>query len=194
MARWRRAWEETNIDRILVPGILAGMIAAIPMGLFVMIASGTYEDRGFYAPMYDITSLLGDETVARSVQEAASGNLFFLVAEPMLFGVAMHLMVGAFYGAIFAAVARVVPSRASTVLTGIVYGLLVMVLMSFIVVPVADAILEGSERLRSPPTTVGWGTFTLQHVIYGLVLGWWPWLRPQEARSRPSARADRRPQ
>jgi hypothetical protein len=30
------------------------------------------------------------------------------------------------------------------------------------------------------PEIVGWGTFTIEHVIYGFVLGLWPALRPQD--------------
>ena len=175
----------SSIDRILVPGILAGMVAAVPMGIFSMIAAATYQHRGFFTPMYHITSLLGDDTAARSLQEAASGDVFFFVPEPAIFGVAMHLVVGGFFGAIFAVVARgviarVPPSRASIIAVGVAYALFVMLLMSLVLVPAADAVLSGEERVSSFASVAGWGTFTIQHVIYGLVLGLWPVFRPQD--------------
>jgi len=175
----------SSIDRIVVPGILAGMVGAVPMGLFSMIAAATYQHRGFFTPMYHIASLLGDDTAARSLQGAASGDVFFFVLEPTIFGVAMHLVVGGFFGAIFsvvarAVVARIVPSRASIIAVGVAYALLVMLLMSLVLVPAADAVLSGEERVSSFASVAGWGTFTTQHVIYGLVLGLWPVFRPQD--------------
>lgn len=189
----------SSIDRILVPGILAGMVAGVPMGIFSMIAAATYQQRGFFTPMYHITSLLGDDTAARSLQKAASGDVFFFVPEPTIFGVAMHLVVGGFFGAIFsvvarAVVARVLPSRTvpfrpSIIAVGVAYALLVMLLMSLVLVPAADAVLSGEERVSSFASVAGWGTFTIQHVIYGLVLGLWPVFRPQDFTS--AARAER---
>jgi len=190
----------SSIDRILVPGILAGMVAAVPMGLFSLIAAATYQHRGFFTPMYHIASLLGDDTAARSLQAAASGDVFFFVPEPAIFGVAMHLVVGGFFGAIFALVARVLlsrvepsqalPSRASIIAVGVVYALLVMLLMSFVLVPAADAVLSGEERVSSFASVAGWGTFTIQHVIYGLVLGVWPVFRPQDFISAARAESE----
>lgn len=185
----------SSIDRILVPGILAGMVAAVPMGLFSMIAAATYQHRSFFTPMYHIASLLGDDTAARSLQEAASGDVFFFVPEPTIFGVAMHLVVGGFFGAIFsvvarAVVARVLPSRASIIAVGVAYALLVMLLMSLVLVPAADAVLSGEERVSSFASVAGWGTFTIQHVIYGLVLGLWPVFRPQDFTSAARAESE----
>lgn len=185
----------SSIDRIVVPGILAGMVAAVPMGLFSMIAAATYQHRGFFLPMYHIASLLGDDTAARSLQEAASGDVFFFVPEPAIFGVAMHLVVGGFFGAVFAVVARAVvarigPSPASIIAVGVVYALLVMLLMSFVLVPAADAVLSGEERVSSFASVAGWGTFTIQHVIYGLVLGLWPVFRPQDFTSAVRAESE----
>jgi hypothetical protein len=200
----------SSIDRIVVPGILAGMVAAVPMGIFSMIAAATYQHRGFFLPMYHIASLLGDDTAARSLQEAARGDVFFFVPEPAIFGVAMHLMVGGFFGAIFAVVARVLlsrvepsralpsralpsralPSRASIIAVGVVYALLVMLLMSLVLVPAADAVLSGEERVSSFASVAGWGTFTIQHVIYGLVLGLWPVFRPQDFTSAVRAESE----
>jgi len=195
----------SSIDRIVVPGILAGMVAAVPMGIFSMIAAATYQHRGFFLPMYHIASLLGDDTAARSLQEAARGDVFFFVPEPAIFGVAMHLVVGGFFGAIFAVVARVLlfrvepsrvepsralPSRASIVAVGVVYALLVMLLMSLVLVPAADAVLSGEERVSSFASVAGWGTFTIQHVIYGLVLGLWPVFRPQDFTSAVRAESE----
>ena len=172
--------ETSGIDRILVPGILSGMAAAVAMGLLAMIAAATYQHRGFFTPMYQITALLGDGTIERSVQAAARGSLFLLVPEPMLFGVAMHLLIGGFFGGMFALVARAVPARLSLVVVGPVFGLVVLVVMSLALVPLADAAMSGDRRIPSYAGLAGWWTFTVAHVIYGLVLGLWSVWRPQD--------------
>lgn len=192
MVSGRRRWDPEQIDRILVPGILAGMAAATAMGLFAMIAAATYQHRGFYTPLYRIASLLGDDTVVRSLREAAGGDPFYFVPEPVFFGAGTHLMVGAFFGAVYAVVTPPPRSRLISILTGIIYGLLVMLAMGLVLVPAADALLGRAERLPDLPSMAGWWTFTFQHLIYGLVLGWWPWLRPGEVRERPSPSAERR--
>jgi len=181
--------ETSGIDRILIPGILSGMVAAVAMGIFAMIAAATYQHRGFFTPMYQITALLGDGTMGRSVQEAARGNMFLLVPEPMLFGVAMHLLIGGFFGGMFALVARAVPRRLSLFVVGPVFGLVVMVVMSFALVPLADAAMSGDRRVSSYAGLSGWWTFTSAHVIYGLVLGLWSVWRPQDF-SRAEKRAE----
>lgn len=192
MAFGRRPWDAANIDRILVPGILAGMVAAIPMGLFAMIAAATYQHRGFYTPMYHIASLLTDEPILLSLKEAARGDLFFLDTQTVFFGVATHLAVSAFFGAIFALVAWIAGSRMRIVLAGLAYGLLIMVFMGFVLLPVVAAVLGGGELVSSMPSVAGWWTFTFQHIIFGLVLGLWPWLGPRDVPSRFTAWAERR--
>jgi hypothetical protein len=39
------------------------------------------------------------------------------------------------------------------------------------------------------PVLAGWGTFTIEHAIYGAVLGLWPLLRRSEARAMRPAQA-----
>jgi hypothetical protein len=172
--------EASSIDRLLMPGILAGLVAAAAMGIFLMTAAATYQHRGFYTPMYHIASLLGDDTVERSVPASVNGEIFMLVPESLMAGVAIHLVVGGFFGGLFALVARTELAQRAIVAAGVVYGLAVMVVMGLVVVPLADGALSGDPRVASFPRVAGWLTFVVAHVIYGLVLGLWVVLRPQD--------------
>jgi uncharacterized membrane protein YedE/YeeE len=71
-------------------------------------------------------------------------------------------------------------AQRAIVAAGVVYGLAVMVVMGLVVVPLADGALSGDPRVASFPRVAGWLTFVVAHVIYGLVLGLWVVLRPQD--------------
>jgi hypothetical protein len=181
--------EASSIDRLLMPGILAGLVAAAAMGIFLMTAAATYQHRGFYTPMYHIASLLGDTTVESSVPASVNGEIFMLVPEPLITGVAIHLVVGGVFGGLFALVARTELAQRAILVAGVLYGLAVMVVMGLLVVPLADAALSGDPRVASFPSVAGWLTFAVAHVIYGLVLALWVVVRPQDVGAAP-ARSD----
>jgi len=186
-----RAQQPTGIDRILVPGILAGMVAAVPMALLAMVVSATIHERGFFTPLYLITSLVGDGAISRSLRQAAQGQQFTALVEPLVFGSAVHLTLGAFFGALFAALAQKVPKRL-TLAASVAYALVVMLVMVFILVPLADAGLSGPRSLEGLVSQAGLWTLIGQHVVFGLVVGWWPWLRPRPLRQRLRAPAPMR--
>jgi hypothetical protein len=79
----------------------------------------------------------------------------------------------ALYGVIFRFLVRTFQlPGAAAVLGGILYSLLVMLFMSFVVLPIV--------WLSEMPALVGWPSFTVEHLLFGLVLGFWPVLRPQD--------------
>jgi len=55
---------------------------------------------------------------------------------------------------------------------GMVYGVLVMLVMSFIVAPIVGA--PNFFQL------LGWPTWTIGHLLFGMVVGLWPVLRLQD--------------
>ena len=59
-----------NIDRLLVPGVLAGMVAAIPMALVATLVTA-FQDRGFLRPAYQVAFVIvGDPSpLQREVYE-----------------------------------------------------------------------------------------------------------------------------
>jgi hypothetical protein len=169
-------------------GALIGAGAAIVMAMFAMIAAASYQGTGFFTPMYHIaSSILDPSEMMRSMQAAAGGDAFVFSAGPAIVGFALHLLTGAFWGAVFGVI--VFTARLHGVvglIVGIVYGLLVMLFMAFIGLPVVAAVFGGGDPISDMPRLAGWGTFTIEHAIYGAVLGVWPLLRrsSQAATSR----------
>jgi hypothetical protein len=173
-------------------GALLGAVAAIVMAMFALIAAATYQSTGFFTPLYHIaSSVLDPSTMMRSMQGAGGGDTFVFSAGPAVVGLALHLLTGAFWGAIFGLL--VSTGRLGGLiglLAGIVYGLAVMVVMAFIGLPIVAAVFGGGDAISDMPRLAGWGTFTIEHAIYGAVLGLWPLLRSS---SRVAMRRATRP-
>ena len=62
---------------------------------------------------------------------------------------------------------------APPVVAGVVFGLAIMVFMSVITLPITAAVLGGGRPIEEMPSMVGWGTFSIEHAMFGLVLGIW---------------------
>jgi hypothetical protein len=169
------------IDRALVPGVLAGIVAAVVMGLFAMIAAATYRHLPFSTPLREIAVLANPELAAPPAQQASGGQQLGIARELVVFAGAIHLAVGAFFGALFGLVARGARLRGSgAVAAGILYGLGVIALMSVVVLPAAGRLSGAGEPISNLAGRVGWATFAAAHVLFGLVLGLWVLVRPSD--------------
>lgn len=159
-------------------GALLGVVAAVVMGMFAMIASATYHDTGFFTPLHHIASALIEPTaMMRSMEAGMAGDTFAISVGPALLGLALHLATGAFWGAIFGLIVSTGWLRGMTGLVGgIVYGLAVMVVMAFVALPLIASIFGGGDPISDMPRLAGWGTFAIEHAMYGTVLGLWPLL------------------
>lgn len=154
-------------------GAVAGMIGATMMAMYAMVASITYHHVGIFTPLYHIaTTFLAPTALQTSMQQAMAGHSFYFTLGPALVGMLVHFATGAMAGALFGVlVGRYRPGRAVTVAAGAGYGLLVMVVNAFVGLPVAAHMFGGGSTLSKMPTMVGWGTFTIEHLIFGMVLG-----------------------
>jgi hypothetical protein len=172
-------------------GALLGVVAAVVMGMFAMIASATYHDTGFFTPLHHIASALIEPTaMMRSMEAGMAGDTFAISVGPALLGLALHLATGAFWGAIFGLIVSTGWLRGVTGLVGgIVYGLAVMVVMAFLALPVIAAVFGGGEPISDMPRLAGWGTFAIEHATYGAVLGLWPLLKGSELGPRRAVEA-----
>jgi hypothetical protein len=172
-------------------GALLGVVAAVVMGMFAMIASATYHDAGFFTPLHHIASALIEPTaMMRSMEAGMAGDTFAISVGPALLGLALHLFTGAFWGAIFGLIVSTGWLRGVTGLVGgIVYGLAVMLVMAFVALPLIAAAFGGGDPISDMPRLAGWGTFTIEHAIYGAVLGLWPLLRGSQLGPRRAAEA-----
>jgi len=168
------------IERVIEAGILAGMVAAVAMGIFAATASASYLQMGFYTPMYRIAAVLDPTSMLVSLQEAEAGSpSFYFDLQPLVAGTAMHLAIAGFFGVVFALLARGLRVRGPAALpAGILYGLAVMALMGLVVLPLAADLLGGGPPIADAASIVGWPTFAAEHVLYGLTLGGWTVIRP----------------
>jgi len=179
MAADRRVEGVSSLERAIEAGILAGMVAAVPMGLFATIAAATYQHMGFFTPMYRIAAVLDPTSMLVSMQEADTGSPFYFDLQPLVAGSAMHLAIAGFFGVVFALLARSLGIRGPVALpAGVLHGLAVMALMGLVVLPLAADLLGGGRAIADTASIVGWPTFTVGHVLYGLTLGAWTVARP----------------
>jgi uncharacterized membrane protein YagU involved in acid resistance len=163
--------KDTNrLIKILIIGAIAGMIGGAVMAMYTMIATATYLHMGFFTPMYVIASpLIGRQVLMTSLHQ----GLFYFALGPALLGLVVHMMWAALYGMIFGLIAYGTHLKGVVaVISGLIYGVLVMLFMSFIMVPIV-----GAPNILN---LLGWSTWTIGHLLFGLVLGLWPVLRPRD--------------
>jgi len=181
--------KERPLERIAERGVCAGLVGSAVMGLFAMVASATYQGRGFFTPMYHAAFTVDPQTMVASLGQAAAGERFYFVRESFLVGMITYVFVGGALGALFGVAAGILRLRGARALAGgVAYGLAVMGLMSLLVLPRVGAMSGAGRPIADMGSEVGWPTFVSYFVVFGFVLGMWVYLRPQdvgEAR-RPS--------
>ncbi|WP_231390490.1 hypothetical protein [Nocardia sp. CNY236] len=154
-------------------GALAGTAASLVMAIYAMIAAATYQDTGFFTPLYHIAStFIAPDTMMNSMQQAGAGDSFFFSFGPAALGVVIHMAVGAGYGALFGVGARVARMHAAAVLAaGLGWGLVVFAISTWIGLPLAAALFDGGDPIRDMADMVGYPTFVGEHLLYGGALG-----------------------
>jgi len=154
-------------------GVLGGLAGAAVMAMYAMVVSVAVKDVGFFTPLYHIGSVFGSpEAMTTSMERAADGDAYYFTLGPALLGMVVHFMTGAIAGALFGAAAGLLRlGRLAVVAAGTLYGLLVLVVNGFVGLPIVADAFGGGEPIAEMPSMVGWGTFTVEHALYGLVLG-----------------------
>jgi hypothetical protein len=179
MAQERGSTRLAGVERAIETGMMAGMAAAVPMGILAMIASATWQHAGFYTPWYRIAAVLDPLPLQASLEEAAADRpSFYFYPQPMFAGLAVHLAIGGFFGILFVLLigALRVHGRAALAV-GVLYGPAVAALMGLLL-PVAADLLAAGPQIGDAASIVGWPTFAAWHLVYGLGLGTWAMLRP----------------
>jgi uncharacterized membrane protein YagU involved in acid resistance len=164
------ARDTRQVIPFLLLGALVGVIGGVLMAMFTMLATATYLQMGFFTPLYAIAApLIGRQTLLTSMPN----GVFYFAPGPALLGLLVHLLWSAFWGMIFGLIARGLHlTEGVAIIGGLVYGLLVMLVMIFIVMPIVGA----PDLLR----LVGTLSFIIAHALfYGLPLGLWPVVQPQ---------------
>lgn len=160
----------TSLGRAMVIGAGAGTVASLAMAMYAMLAAWE-KDTGFFTPLYHIASLfISQDSMMTSMQGAAmGGSAFHFDLGPAVLGAMIHMMTGAMYGAMFAVVvARLALGRG--LLASLVYGAMVFAVSSWIGLPIAAGIFDSGDQITHMAKLAGWGTFVVEHLVFGLVL------------------------
>lgn len=154
-------------------GALTGLAASVVMAGYAMIASATYQHHGFFTPLYHIASLFVAPTdLMSSMAHAMTGDTYYVSSGTALLGAALHMMTGAMYGAAFGAIVAMLRfNRGLLPLAGALWGALVFVISTYVGLPLAAAIFNSGDQITHMARMVGYGTFLLEHVLFGLALG-----------------------
>jgi hypothetical protein len=173
--------DRTSLEKIAERGIFAGLVASAVMAVFAMVASVTYQGRGLFTPMYHAAFIIDEDTMGVALVKAGAGEPFYFFRETFLFGMITHVLLGGTLGAVFAVTAKRLRLHGTrALLGGVVFGLAVMVVMSLLVLPRAADLFGAGEPISRMGSEVGWPTFVAQFAVFGLALGTWVFLRPQD--------------
>jgi hypothetical protein len=172
LAEGIQTWQANYQQTSCYAGSRQGTVASVAMGIYAMIAS-LYHDTGFFTPLYHIASSVGSPAaMMESMTAATAGDSAFFVAGPALLGALIHMMVGALAGMVFIALTSLRPiGRMSTAIAGVVFGLILMLVNTLLVLPVTARVLGGGDPIADMGAVAGWLTFTVEHALFGLVLG-----------------------
>jgi hypothetical protein len=175
------AWPRraAGLERVVESGILGGVVAGIPMGLFAMVASGSWLGQGVFTPAYRLAFMVETTVLDTAMREAAAGDPFYLVNEAFGFGVGIHCFVAGSLGAVFACVAWALRLRRPPALAvaGVLYGLAAAAAAGLVGLPAVARAMALGPPVASLAAQVGWPAFVAAHVLYGLTLGLWRPLR-----------------
>lgn len=162
----------STLFRAVVIGAGAGAVASLAMAMYAMLAAWS-KDTGFFTPLYHIASLfISQDAMMASMKGAMAGSAFHVELGPAVLGAMIHMMTGAMYGAMFAVVvARLALGRSAIVGLGLLYGAMVFAVSSWIGLPIAASVFGSGDQITHMARMAGWGTFVIEHLVFGLALG-----------------------
>jgi hypothetical protein len=158
--------------RTVAYGAGAGAIASTAMAMYAMFAAWE-KGTGFFTPLYHIASLWASEdTMMASMKDAMAGNDFHFVVGSGILGAMIHMMTGAMYGAVFGLLAsRLDLTRVMLAGFGLGYGVIVFAMSAYLGLPLAAAVLGSGDPIENMAEMAGWGTFFVEHLVFGVALG-----------------------
>jgi len=154
-------------------GAVGGVLGGLLMITYAMVVSFAYKDVGFFTPLYHIgTTFSAPDAMMASMEAAMGGSGFHFEAGPAALGFIVHILTGAVAGALFGALVSLWSlGRGMTVAAGAIFGIVVMLGNAYIGLPIVAEVFGGGEPIADMPSMAGWGTFTAEHLIFGVVLG-----------------------
>ena len=154
-------------------GIVGGVIASMAMAMYAMVVTGVVQSVGFFTPLYHIASVVTSPAAMMASMDAAmAGNAFYFSAGTAIVGAAIHMMTGAMAGVAFVLLARMTAIKGLwAVIAGAMFGLVVMLVNGLCLLPITSRLFDRGEAITNMADIVGWGHFSVQHLIYGMMLG-----------------------
>lgn len=153
-------------------GALIGMAAGAAMAMYAMVASATYQHHGFFTPLFHISALVGSpKSMMQSMTAAMHGDTFWFTPGAAICGLLIHMITGAMYGIGFALLTRRVRRDATVLAAGTAYGIAALLFSGLVALPIAATIADAGKPISDMASMVGWGTFTVEHIIFGMMLG-----------------------
>src|SRR5581483_11161862 len=144
-----------------------GMVAGMGMAMYAMVASATYQHHGFFTPLFHISALVGSpKAMTQSMTAAMHGNTFWFTTGAAACGLLIHMFTGAMYGVGFAFLTRRVRKNAA-----LLAGVAALLFSGLIALPVAAGVAGAGKPISDMASMVGWGTFAVEHAIFGMMLG-----------------------
>jgi hypothetical protein len=162
-----------SVAKAALRGAVAGVAASLVMAMYAMIAAYT-KDTGFFTPLYHIASLVTDDSAMMRSMMAAKmeGHAFTFLFGPAVLGAMIHMMTGAMYGAVFGVVAsKLRLGLAPLAGIGMAYGFAVFLVSAYVGLPLAAAVFGSGEPIKNMAEMAGWGTFIIEHLMFGIALG-----------------------
>lgn len=134
--------------RVWGSGLAAGLVGAVAMGLVAMIVAAA-SGKGFFVPM----KLVAGTFMGPAAMTAG--------ASAVVLGAVTHLVVGSFFGVIFAAIMAEDAAPGLRFAASLVYGVAIFIVMTIFILPLIDQTMAGH-------IDVIW--FLVYHLVYGFSL------------------------
>ena len=148
--------EHVSVGDALYAGSVAGTLGG---ALFLIFAMGVAVLNGMdtLSPL----RLIGATFVGAGALEGGAGVI--------LYGLMLHIATAAAWGVLFAMILPKQATAGVALVAGFVYGLLVMLVMLYVVLPITNPIMREAVD--------GTTSFSIEHLIYGGALALVPALR-----------------
>jgi hypothetical protein len=146
-----------DLGSVFEAGAAAGLIGGVLMAGWAII-SALIHGQGPFAPF----ALFGATFVGIEALLGGPGAIAL--------GIALHLCMSLLLGVVFAAIVGRDPVQSFAVFAGVLFGIAVLLVMTFVITPAVDPVL----RERIPMMR---GSWVIQHILYGLGVACVPWLR-----------------
>lgn len=161
MARDVMAWNDRFSASTIAAGAVAGMIGGILMAAFAMMYA-EMTGMGLLAPLHMIgATFAGPEALV------GGGGV-------LLYGLILHMMTSAAWGALFAVLLPRGATAAAATGWGVLFALVALVVMYFGVLPWANPTM-----FTRVPMMIG--AFIVEHLLFGVGLGLTPVLERRGA-------------